>query len=117
MLRANAFESGELFGLQVNEDTAELLTEASREVWRESFYPRGAENEIGDKEAGLVHSVLVSPDSMASLFSKLGTRLSDGTVFNADCPEENGRSHSPREDRERRHEGHRNEHASAATTI
>ena len=117
MLRANAFESGELFGLQVNEDTAELLTEASREVWRESFYPRGAENEIGDKEAGLVHSVLVSPDSMASLFSKLGTRLSDGTVFNADCPEENGRRLSPREVLERMLDGSRNGLADAVKKI
>lgn len=117
MLRANAFESGELFGLQVNEDTAELLNEASREVWRESFYPRGHEKEIGDKEAGLVHSVLVSPDSMAALFSKLGTRLSDGTVFNADCPEENGRRLSPREVLGRMLDGSRNGLADAVKKV
>ncbi len=117
MLRANAFESGELFGLRVNEDTSELLTEASREVWRESFYPRGAEKDIGDKEAGLVHSVLASPDGMAALFSKLGTSLSDGTVFNADCPEENGRRLSPREVLERMLDGSRNGLAEAVKNI
>ena len=117
MLRANAFESGELFGLQVNEDTAELLTEASREVWRENFYPRGTEDGIDDKAAGLVHQVLGSPDSMAALFSRLDTGLSDGTKFNADCPEENGRYLTPREVLERMTDSSRNGLADAVKNI